>query len=476
MTATGSSQTQSTAAPQAVRNPDGAAVSHLLVSTLFLVLGGGLVFLSLAATAFPGTFSGMLALGRLKPAAYTLAGIGWLVIALVGAVYYMLPRLTGTALWRPDVARAGMAATALLALLGAAAVLFGFGDGIEPFGMPWWLDLPMLVALSVPFAVTVGTVRNRTEDGVYVSMWFVLGGVAWLPLLYLVNMLPGLASVGRVLQEVTFGAGFATLWITTVGTGVLYFVAARATKNPLSNRQLARVGFWSLAVASIFAGPAQVAFGATPDWLDTVSAVLLLALPVAALANAYAISTTLDDGWAQIGERPALLATVGALGLILVAGITTATAGFKSASALVGFTSFWDGITYLVWFGVGGLAIAAWAYQALPAMTGRELASDDMAMRHLRYTIVGVGATAGLLMVAGVIQGFAWNGAAFTGTVAAGEGWAEAAGATGVLLGLAALAGLVALGGQLIFALNVYRTITSGRATAQEILVERTTA
>jgi cbb3-type cytochrome oxidase subunit 1 len=43
-------------------------------------------------------------------------------------------------------------------------------------------------------------------------------------------------------------------------------------------------------------------------------------------------------------------------------------------------------------------------------------------------------------------------------------------------LGLAALAGLVALGGQLIFALNVYRTITSGRATAQEILVERTTA
>lgn len=476
MTATSSTPTESDTTPVAIGNPDRAAVAHLLISTLFLVLGGLLGFLALAATAFPGTFSGVLALGRLKPAASMLVWIGWLVLGLVGAVYYMLPRLTGTALWRPALAQAGLGITALLVLLGAASVIFGFGDGVEPFGMSWWLDVPMLVALSIPAAITVGTIRNRTEEGVYVSLWFILGGVASLPILYLVNLLPGLASVGRVLQEVTFVSGFGTLWVTTIGMGVLYFVAVRATGNPLSNRQLARVGFWSLVVASIFTGPAQVAFGATPDWLDTVAAVLTLALLVAALANGYAVATTIDDGWATLDEKPALTAAAGAIGMALLVGLASSLAVFKSAAALLGFSPFWDGITYMVLYGIGGLAIASWAYQALPAMTGRELASGDLARRHLRYTFVGVTATAGLLMIAGIVQGFAWSGGAFTGIVAAGNGWSETSGTTGVLTGLATLSGLVTLAGQLMFSLNVYRTITSGRATAQEILVERTSA
>jgi len=245
MTATSSTPTESATAATAVRTPDSAAVAHLLVSTLFLVLGSILGLLSLAATAFPGAFSGIV-IGRLEPAASMIVWIGWLVIGLAGAIYYMLPRLTGTTLWRPDIARAGLGLTALMVVLGAVAVILGFGDGNEPFAIPWWLDVPMLISLTIPAIVTVGTVRNRAEQGVYVSLWFVLGGVASLPILYLVNMIPGLASVGRVLQEVTFSAGFGTLWVTVIAMGVLYFVAVRATGNPLSNRHLARVGFLSL--------------------------------------------------------------------------------------------------------------------------------------------------------------------------------------------------------------------------------------
>ena len=157
----------------------------------------------------------------------------------------------------------------------------------------------------------------------------------------------------------------------------------------------------------------------------------------------------------------------------LVVGSVTALGSFKSAAALVGFTSFWDGVTYVTLFGIGGLAIAAWAYQALPAMTGREVASPELVRRHLRYTISGVGLTGLLLMVAGVVQGYSWSGDAFSGVVAAGETWANSSGTATVLIGLAVLTGALALAGQLAFVLVVYRTITSGRATMQEVLVER---
>ena len=69
---------------------------------------------------------------------------------------------------------------------------------------------------------------------------------------------------------------------------------------------------------------------------------------------------------------------------------------------------------------------------------------------------------------------FGWSGSAFTGlAVPTGEGWASLAGLPSTLLGLAILTGAITFAGQMAFALAVYRTITSGRATTQEVLVPR---
>lgn len=452
---------------------DTVAVAHLLVSTAFLAVGGVLAALWLGSLSFLTAMSGVLSPGRLRSAAMTALMIGWLVQALVGAAYYVVPRIVGARLRRGPVAMVGLWALSALTVLGVVLVLLGLGDGVEPFSLPWWLDLPVLVALMIPAVVVIDTIRHRTEQGVYVSLWFVMAGVVWLPMLYAVNAIPGLAAVGRALQETVFVAGFGTLWVTTMGIGAAYYVVVKATGNPLSNRQLARVGFWSLAIASIFAGPAQLAFGATPDWLDAVAAVLGLALPVAAFANAYTIGTTLDGGWDEVTNRPSLSAIVAGLGFVVAVALVTSISSFRSAAALVGFTSFWDGVGYVVLFGVGGLFVGGWAYQALPAMTGRELASTDLARRHIRWTVIGVGATGLLLVLAGLLRGFAWTGGSFSGIVASGADWSTVGGSADVLIGLAVLGGILTLAGQLAFALNVYRTITSGHVTVQEVLVER---
>ncbi len=54
-----------------------------------------------------------------------------------------------------------------------------------------------------------------------------------------------------------------------------------------------------------------------------------------------------------------------------------------------------------------------------------------------------------------------------------GEGWAPASGPAQVFLGLAVVAGLAGVAGNLVLASLVLRTLTRGRVTAQEILVER---
>lgn len=453
---------------------ENVATAHLLVSSAFLALGGLLTILSMASVSFI-PLSGPFSYGRLRPMAMLVVMLGWLVPAFAGAAYYLLPRLTGAPLFQPRLAALGLAGTSGLTLLGVIALFFGFGDGVEPFGLPWYLDLLILGVVSIPLVVTLGTIRNRTESSVFASLWFVMAAVVWLPGLALVSALPNLASIGRQLQEVVFTTGFETLWVMAMGFGVAYYVAVKQTDNPLANRQVAKAGFWSLAFAGAFLGPLEVAFGPTPDWLDSVAAVLSLALPVAAIATAASVATTVDDDWTDAARRPALQAVGYGLALSIVASVLSVFAGFSSAAALVGFTAFWDGIQFLVIFGVGGTFLAAFAYQAIPPMTGREISDLGDAGRQIKLVAWGSLGTALMLVIAGILSGFAWTGGSYTGSYTdAGEGWSQSMALPNVFIGLAVLGALVTFVGQLLFVKNVVSSVTSGSATEQEVLVYTT--
>ena len=199
-----------------------------------------------------------------------------------------------------------------------------------------------------------------------------------------------------------------------MGFGIAYYVAVKQTDNPLANRQVAKAGFWSLAFAGAFLGPVQVAFGPTPDWLDSISAVLSLALPVSAIATTAAVATTVDDAWTDAAERPTLLAVGYGLALAIVASVLSVFGSFSSAAAVVGFTSFWDGIQFLVLFGVGGTFLSAFAYQAIPPMTGRQIDDISTAGRQIKLVAWGSLTTALLLVLAGILTGFAWTGGSYT--------------------------------------------------------------
>ena len=81
-----------------------------------------------------------------------------------------------------------------------------------------------------------------------------------------------------------------------------------------------------------------------------------------------------------------------------------------------------------------------------------------------------MGLTSALLVGAGLVSGYSWAGGSFTGVNPTGAGWGDLVGMSSLLVGLSILTGLVALLGQLAFCLVTFRTFTSGRAAAQEIL------
>lgn len=452
---------------------DRLAAAHFLVGAAFLVLGGVLEVLALFAMRFGGLSP--MSLGRLEPMANLTLMIGFLVISLLGGVYYVLPRLTGAPLRSVVLARVGLWILVLVVVSGLGTIALGFGDGSQPLGLPWWLDIPLLLALSLPAINALGTIARREEKRTYVTLWFVMGGVVWLPLLFaahVVGTLPFDSSLTQTYSGLFFSAGFVTMWVMTVGTGLFYYTLVKEADVALASRQLAVAGFWSLGFAAVWWGVAQLVFGPGPGWVDAVAAALGLAFPIGALANASNVSLTLQGHWERVTDRPGISAGVVGTFFGVVVAVMASLASFRAVGSVTALTSFWEAIEYACLLGVGPLLVAGVSFEALPRVTGRAMRSTERARSFLRLTVVGVGGVLVTMGAAGIVSGYSWlagsNSAAF---IDAGEGWAAGASAADPLLLIAFGFAIIAFLGQLAYASAVIGTVTSGRAVPQEVLV-----
>jgi cytochrome c oxidase cbb3-type subunit I len=425
---------------------------------------------SMVAMRFPSLFP--ISAGRLRPMAMIALLLGWLVVGMAGGIYYLLPRLTGASLRGEGLANLALAAAVGTFVIGIVLVGLGFGDGREPFAIPWWWDVPVLAVLAVPALITLMSLGERRESTVYPSLWFVVAGVTWLPVLYIVGNLPGLRSLAMALGDLVFTAGFLHVWALGVATGLAYYVVPKASGQPLANRQLARVGFWSLLFGAVWMGPVQLVGGPAPEWLQGVASVLGLAIPVASTANAVNLALTVGPEWRNIGRRPILASAVAGSILAAVAGVVIAIAGFRSTALLVAFTPFWEGVTYLLVLGGVILLFASFAWLAIPTLVGRMIDSQTRATRIVRRTTFAAAGTFLFLVMAGLAAGYGWTGAAYSGLAESfGEGWRQISGLSSVLFGIALLFGTLGLLAQLGLCVSIYRSLTSGRATIQEVLI-----
>jgi cbb3-type cytochrome oxidase subunit 1 len=305
-----------------------------------------------------------------------------------------------------------------------------------------------------------------------------MGGVVWLPLLstaHLVTEIPGVSAVTVAYAQTFFSAGFVTMFLVTVGSGLVYYTTVKELDIPLASRQLALVGFWSLGFAAAWWGAAQLLFGPGPGWVAGVVAALGLAWPIGALANAANVSLTLEGSWTGLGEKPAVLS--GLLGLYLTVGVAlvASLAGFRSVGSVTSLTAFWEAVEYVSLAGVGTLLVAGVTFGALPRMVGRQLETVAKARRFHRLTVAG---SVGLLIslgAGGILSGYSWIAGSNSGAyVDAGEGWASGLGTTyDTLILVALIFGIVLFLGIGGYVSIVFGTLARGKAIPQEILVSK---
>jgi cytochrome c oxidase cbb3-type subunit 1 len=444
------------------------------LASLFLVIGAADLSLVLLKLAVPGLFdaTALISYGHLRPAAFSLIVLGFGGTLAQAAAYYLTPRLIGAPLRSERFATLNGYIYAALVAAGSLWVLMSGPAGGELSEFPTPLAIALGASMLIPAFIVTRTLRHRTEGGSFVTLLYVLGAVWWYPALYIVGIVDVGGGVARLLQTSVVGGGLLTLAFPAAGLGASFYVVAKETGRPLFSGSLARASFWTLAGTTIVAAPVRYMAGPSPAWLESIGTVMSLGLAVSALAVLANLMLTMAGDWETISNTPALKLTLAGAAAYAVISVLAGIQGFRAVGAVVGLTTWNDGLSIGLMLVAVPLMSMGFIFHAFPRAARRQIFGPDTVSRGVRLTLWGGGATSMLLIVAGIVSGLSWNAGAASGAFAnSGLGFQQSLGSVSAMYTVAAITSTIAVFGLVPLAWTFIRTFTSGAVAPAEVLM-----
>jgi cbb3-type cytochrome oxidase subunit 1 len=406
---------------------DAAARNHFYLALAFLALS--VVLLSAAAVqlVLPDFFVGseFLTYGRVLPVATNLFMFGWLTLGLLGAIYWILPRVSGVPLQFAPLANLSGLVLAVGTLAGSGAVALGANEGRQYLEMPLWADALVVLALLGAVRAVTATITDRTNEALSPVEWYFGAAPIWLVLTVVVGNIPGVIGVNAVLQTAFFRGALFGLWFAAAGVGIVYYLVPKLTGgSPHRLTQLSAIGFWSLGFVWALSGASALTYSAAPDWYETLGIVFAISLFLPVLVVFVDILRSLRGRWGEIEDTTPIRFVVAGAVLFALFPVVNVIAALRASNAIVGFTDWVAGVDTLALLGAFSFWLIALLYHAVPALREGEYAYRAGPW-HLRLSLLGLLLAVGAMLVGGLQAGLTWVGAANSGAVAAGDGFRD---------------------------------------------------
>ncbi len=428
----------STAETRLLRAHGLAALATLLLSALFGLIASIQLW-------WPDLGAGVPALswGRIRYAHTQGIMLGWLGNVFFAFLYYLVPRLA-----RRPVTSAALGAW-LFGLWNFAVMLPGWTLVLAGVSQPLeWAEFPLVVDAFVALGILLAIVQfvlpflSRGLESLYVSAWYVIGGLVFTALAYpMGNIVPEFVPGAQ-------GAAFSGLWIhdavglfvTPLALAILYYVIPAATRRPIYSHRLSMLGFWLLFFVYPLNGTHHYVFSVIPMAAQytaiTASAILgLTVILVVAnlLLTARGTRVFADDP----GLRFAVMSTI----FYLVVSLQGSLQAFMTMNQVVHFTDWVIGHSHLAMLGFATFAGAAglvFAWQRTPDLPF----NPRLVHRAFWWLFAGLLLMVADLTVAGLVQAQSWQSGApwIESVVASRHAWI-----TRSFSGLLILAGFIEL-------------------------------
>ena len=376
---------------------DALARTHFRVASLFLIFGalaGLALAIQLSAPDVVG--AGPLSYGRLYPLFTGALLFGWMTIGLIGAIYYLLPRLTGGPIQDLALARVSLVLVAGGTLLGLVGVALGDNQGLPTFEFPYYADIVLIVGFAGVTGVVSRTAVAHREPRVYVSVWFFVAAVWWLLFAYIVGSVSWFRGADLEVANRFAEAGLLLLWVIPVGIGIAYYLIPKLTDSALYSRQLAMVSFWALAGSFVWVGAHNFTFGPAADWLETINVMFGIALLIPIMAVVANLLLSVD--WRRAGGSTPLRLALAGTAFFALLGVQVLGLAFRASSTVVQFTTWTEATFVIAVLGAGTMWLTALLVHLRGGGPGP-----------FRLAGAGLAVLVATLWLGGLLAGFVWT-------------------------------------------------------------------
>jgi cytochrome c oxidase cbb3-type subunit I/II len=412
-----------------------AALAMVVVSALF----GALVATKFVLPDFLGG-PAWATWGRLRYNHTQGILFGFLGNAFLAFLYHAVPRLAE----RP--VRSRRLGWWLFGIWNFCVVLPGWILVCAGFGQPLeWAEFPLIVACFVVVGFVLAIVQFVTPflkkglSGLYVSAWYIIGGLIFTTLAYPVGNLAPQLLPGAI------GAAFSGLWIhdavglyvTPLALAIAYFVIPVATGRPIYSHFLSMIGFWGLFFAYPLNGTHHYVFSSIP--MDAQKAAIAASayqgMDVILVVTNLLLSLR-GSARKVLHDTPLLFVWTGVV-IYLVVSLQGSLQALMPVNRFVHFTDWVIGHSHLAMLGFAGLTAAggiAHIWQYTPGVHYSEHAI------RWSYWLLTIGLVLMVvdLTIAGVVQARYWQtNLPWTASIVAARDywWVRSASAVPIILG-----------------------------------------
>lgn len=350
-----------------------------------------------------------LSFGRLRPVHTNTVFWGWASMAMIGLGYLVVARTSNTLIYSYKWAWAGWGLINLSVLSGNISLMAGINNGGGEYReYTWPVILLFASALFLTFRNFYKTVAQRKVSEIYVSNWYLLGGLLWTITLVTIGYLPvfqdGLGET--VIQGYYMHQGVG-MWFMTFTLGLIYYYLPSSLNKPIYSYSLGVLAFWTQMLFYTLIGTHHFVFSPLPWWLQTVAIVFSVGMFIPVVAGTTNFLMTMRGSWSDISKSYVLPFFLVGVIFYFTGSTQGSLQAFRFTNFVWHFTDFNVAHSHMTMYGIITFILWACVYAVLPKLTGREPRQFFVGV-HFWMAFIGLFAYMLSLMAGGTFRGLSW--------------------------------------------------------------------
>lgn len=397
-----------------------ASRNFIITAVFWLVIGMTLGLTGALEFMAPDMSTGVpqLTFSRIRPAHVNTVAFGWLSMANIGIVLYIVPTLTRSRLFSNKIANFVCLLWNLAILIGGIFLINGYSEGREYAEYPVPIDVVVLIGLITLSFVVYMTAVNRNVKKLYVSLWYILGAFFWMPLVYFIGnrTFVRLDGLNDGIVNWFYGHNILGMWFTTLGVGIAYYMIPKLTGRPLWSHSLSMLGFWTIAFFYAPTGTHHILQSPVPEWLKALAVVFSVALVIPVITVLTNFFMTMKGNWWQLANNLPLRFVLTGAFFYLVTCIQGPFQATRSINWYLHFTQWVPGHAHAALLGAFSNFDMGAIYFILPRVLNKQFYSVALAKAHYWFTLIGFSIFYAAFTIAGLVQSAGWHAGAPVGT------------------------------------------------------------